>query len=109
MNRTNCFRTLTEAMESFRTRGYSCEFTAHEDGLRLVESGRIYQPEELTIVEHHRFEGESDPSDMAVIYAIESDDEMKGYYIDAFGAYSDPLAADLLKRIRVQEEHEQAD
>ena len=103
MNRMNCFRTLTEAMEDFRNRGYKIEFTADKDGLKLVESGKIYQPEEITIVEHHRFEGESDPSDMAVIYAMESDDGEKGYYIDAFGMYSDPLAADLLKRVKVHE------
>ncbi len=107
MNRINHFRTLTEAMESFRTRGYNSEYTAGEAGLILVESGVVYQPEELTIVEHHRFEGDSDPSDMAVIYAIESNDGLKGYYIDAFGAYSDPLSADLLKRVKIHEQTDQ--
>jgi len=104
MNKINCFRTLTEAMEDFRKRGYTDEFTADKAGLKLVESGKIFTPEELTIVEHHRFEGESDPSDMAVIYAMESDDGQKGFYIDAFGTYSDPLAGDLLKRVKVHEE-----
>lgn len=106
MSKNNCFRTLTEAIEDFRTRGYTCEFTAHENGLKLVESGQIYAPETLTIVEHHRFEGESDPSDMAVIYAMESEDGQKGYYIDAFGAYSDPLAAEVLKQVKVSDREE---
>ncbi len=104
MSKNNCFRTLTEAMEDFRTRGYVDEFAIDEKGLKLVGSDRVYEPETLTIVEHHRFEGESNPSDMAVIYAMESDDGQKGYYIDAFGAYSDPLSAEVLKQVKVNEE-----
>lgn len=104
MSKNNCFRTLTEAMEDFRNRGYDCEFTAAPDGLKLVETQQIYAPDKLTILEHHRFEGESNPSDMAVIYAMESDDGHKGYYIDAFGTYSDPLAAEVLKKVKVNEE-----
>jgi hypothetical protein len=104
MSKNNCFRTLTEAMEDFRGRGYNDEFTASKDGLKLEGVEQVYAPDTLTIVEHHRFEGESNPSDMAVIYAMESDDGHKGYYIDAFGAYSDPLAAEVLKHVKINEE-----
>jgi hypothetical protein len=38
-----------------------------------VNSGRTFRAEDLTIVDHFRFEGVSDPDDSSIVYAIESD------------------------------------
>ena len=50
------------------------------------------------IREFHRFEGISDPDDMAIVYAIESKSGVRGTFADAFGVYADPATAAVLRR-----------
>src|SRR3989454_1325822 len=38
------------------------------------DSGKTFAAQQLMIVEHHRFEGASDPDDMSVVYGIEATD-----------------------------------
>jgi hypothetical protein len=53
------------------------------------------------IREVHRFEGESDPDDMSVVYAIEGKDGTRGVIVDAFGIYADPHVGALLKQVPI--------
>lgn len=92
-----------DAIRDLRDRGYGANFEFRDHALHDVASGRRFQPEELRIVEHHRFEGASDPEDMAVVYAIESDDGVRGIVVDAFGAYADPRLAAFLEKVKMRE------
>ena len=47
-----------------------------------------------------RFEGISDPDDMAIVYAIEGD-HVRGTLTDAYGVYADPETGVVLARIRI--------
>jgi hypothetical protein len=49
---------------------YGKELNVQEEGARFDDLDQLYQPEQLKIVKTYRFEGESDPSDMAVIFLI---------------------------------------
>ena len=51
------------------------------------------------IREYHRFEGASDPDDMAILYAILSKCGLRGTLADAFGVYADPATAAVLDAI----------
>jgi hypothetical protein len=75
-----------DAIRDLCRRGYSADLEFRDDALHEIVSGRRFRPDELAIVEHHRFEGASDPEDMSVVYAIESDDGVHGIVMDAFGA-----------------------
>jgi hypothetical protein len=77
-----------------------------EKGLYDVFSRKYFKPEEVTIVEHHRFEGPSAPDDMAVIYAIETTSGDKGILIDAYGTYSSSLVGDFLKTVSIKQQGE---
>lgn len=92
-----------DAMRDLRRRGYSADLEFRDDALHEIVSGRRFRPDELAIVEHHRFEGASDPEDMSVVYAIESNDGVRGIVVDAFGAYADPNLAAFLEKIKVRE------
>src|SRR5207249_9152564 len=48
-----------------------------------------------------RFEGGSDPDDMAIIYALESASGLHGTLVDAFGVYSNPAISAYLGRVRL--------
>jgi len=92
-----------DAMLDLRRRGFTTDLEVRDGALRETATGRRFRPEELAIVEHHRFEGESDPEDMSVVYAIESDDGARGIVMDAFGAYADPKLAAFLEKVKIHE------
>lgn len=100
----NRYRTMTEAIADLRRRGYSGSFEPEDGRLRLVETGRAYAPDELTVREHHRFEGQTNPDDMSVVYALESGSGDRGIVIDAFGAYADPVIGEVLGRAERRED-----
>ena len=70
---------------------------------RDVETGKTFQPRDLTIVEHHRFEGVSDPDDLSIIYAIEANDGTRGALADGCGAYANPDLSVFLKKVAINE------
>ena len=60
----------------------------------------MFKSDELSIVEHHRFEGMSDPDDSSVVYALEAPNGLKGVLVDAYGAYSNWKTSALLKHTK---------
>lgn len=97
------YTTMTEAVRDLARRGFTANFELQGPLLRAMDSGRSYAPAELTIVEHHRFEGASDPDDMAIAYAIEATDGTRGVLVDAYGAYANPDVSAFLKDVRIRE------
>ncbi len=91
------YATMARAVESLRQRGFTADFTYHEATGRIMAAGRSYEGPDLTIVEHHRFEGASDPDDSSVLYGLQAADGTKGLLVDAYGAYADPRIAKILK------------
>lgn len=80
--------TLSQVMEKLRVKNIEVEYQWTKEGFTLG-NGRFYQPADLTIVKVFRFEGMTDPADMAVLYVIEAKDGAMGYSVDAYGVYSD--------------------
>ncbi|WP_134089582.1 hypothetical protein [Olivibacter sp. XZL3] len=81
---------LSVVMNKLAAKGYSEEITIKEEGAYLGnQDSPVYQAKDLTIVRNYRFEGESDPADMSVLYAIETNDGKKGFLLNAYGTYSD--------------------
>lgn len=93
------YKNLTEAVEKLKHRGFEGDFVLDRDKLRHTITNERFAPEELHIVEHHRFEGPSNPDDMAVLYLVESDSGIKGTIVDAFGTYSDRELGEILERM----------
>jgi hypothetical protein len=93
-------RTATEVMDMLRRRGFAADFSAHADGLRVSGSEQRLAPDDVVIREFHRFEGESDPDDMSILYAIEAGDGTRGVLMDAFGVYASPAVGAVLALVR---------
>lgn len=94
----NQYRTMSEAIDRLKARGFTASFEATNGSLRALENGRVFQPEDLQVVEHHRFEGETNPEDMSVVYAVESKEGMRGIIVDAYGTYANPALGNLVNR-----------
>lgn len=91
---------LTEKMAELEKKGYTTQFKFEGKSLKDRTSEKNYQPQELTITEEYRFEGESNPDDMSILYAIETRDGTKGMVVDAFGTYSDEDLGNFMKRVK---------
>jgi len=70
-----------------------------DQGLRAVGSGKTFLADGVMIAEYHRFEGVSDPDDLAILYAIETRSGLRGTLVDAFGVYADPLVSSFMKDV----------
>lgn len=92
-------KTLSEALESLVRRGFTEHFGVRGDHLRGFESGKTFSSNDITIREYDRFEGVSDPDDMAILYALESSSGILGTLVDAFGVYSNPAISAFLGRV----------
>jgi len=93
-------RTLAGAMQDLAARGYTEQFKAGPAGLFAVRTGQTFAPSEVTIREDYRFEGESDPDDMSIVYAIETRTGLRGTLTDAFGVYADPRVGAFVRTVR---------
>lgn len=100
---------LSVVLERLREKGYGQELIVGNEGAYFQGHPTVYQPSSLTIIKVYRFEGESDPADMAVIYAIRADDGRVGYLLNAYGTYSDqdnPFYEDFIRNVRMEEQAE---
>lgn len=96
------YDTVTEAVSGLRKRGYSIDFNKNYDTINCSKSGLSLKPDEFEIAEVHRFEGNSDPADEAVVYAIESKHGDKGILVDGFGPSSDAASEALVEKLAMR-------
>lgn len=87
MGNSNQMQTVSEVLDKLKDRKIDKEFTITSNGL-TIDNKRFYTPAELEIIKVFRFEGLSDPSDMSVIYVIQSKDGHMGYSLNAYGTYN---------------------
>jgi hypothetical protein len=91
---------MAEAVDDLRRRGFTIDFAADIESGQVTAGEQTFKSDELTIVEHHRFEGMSDPDDSSVVYALEAPNGLKGVLVDAYGAYANWTTGALLKHTK---------
>ena len=94
------FETVSETLQWLKQEGYSEDFNVKGDYIFSDKTKSTLSPEEFVIDETFRFEGESDPADEMIIYAISSKHGIKGTLVDAFGMNSDPGVARLVSKLK---------
>lgn len=91
---------MSGCMNRLQSDGYKVNFVATERGLEVPASDKFYIPSEVKIPNFYRFEGESDPGDNAVVYAIETNDGVRGMLVDSYGgAYENPLVSAFIREV----------
>lgn len=95
--------TLSETMNALKNKGYTTDFNLKNDHLicaKCNEEIKIH-PHEFEIVETFRFEGESNPDDSSILYAIKADKyNLKGVLVNAYGVYADDMVSEMAKKFR---------
>jgi hypothetical protein len=95
------YETVTQAVSELSKRGYTVNFNLSGSILSGPEHGINLNADEFNIDEVFRFEGDTDPGDEMVVYAISSQNNgIKGILVNAFGVYSDQISNDLMAKLK---------
>lgn len=98
MKLTN-FNSLSEAVDFLTQKGYAEDFKAEQNVIKALYSKKEYAPKELKIVDSFRFEGETNPEDETVLFALISKDNVKGTLVMSYSA-THSQNIDLIKQIK---------
>ena len=94
------YDTVSEALTGLKAQGYTLDFNVEFDKLQCASSSICLEPGDFEITTVYRFEGDSNPDDEDVVYAVESiDGKMKGTITSAFGLYADSISSEMIKKL----------
>ena len=95
--------TLSQTIDALRKEGYTEDFNLQQNCLECRNGQFKLFADEFAVDKYYRFEGESNPSDAAILYAISSDkNATKGLLVNGYGIYSDPVADELLEKLEIR-------
>lgn len=97
------YDTVSEAMNDLAKRGYTTDFEllAENECLMCMKTQTQLPPDEFEIHEIYRFEGDTDPGDEMILYAIGSTKhDVKGIVVNAYGMYSDASKTKIIARLK---------
>ena len=76
---------MVDSIIQLNKKGFVKEFSVNNQCELTYANGQFYKPSQVKIIEFFRFEGESDPGDESILYALETDDGMKGVLSHIYG------------------------
>lgn len=86
-------RSEIDYIKQYQQKGYTSDYQINNENLIDLETKNEYTPNDIFIVATHRFEGMSNPSDMSILYVIETNNASKGTVLVPYGsAKVTPLA-----------------
>jgi hypothetical protein len=89
-DKTTFMTDMQQCLKKLEEQGYTDQYRVENKVLQsLTDETKRYKAEDVQAVNFYRFEGDSDPDDMSILFAIETNDGRKGTLIDAYGNYSD--------------------
>ncbi len=94
--------TVAAALDDLSARGYTDSFEVADDRLIALGKRVAFAPREVVVREYYRFEGTSDPAEMAIVYAIEAPGGVRGTLVDAFGAYSSAKVSGVMNDVPIR-------
>lgn len=102
------YDTVTEAMADLKKMGYTIDFSilAEQECLVCHLTATTLSADDFEIDHFYRFEGDSDPGDEMIVYAISSkNDDVKGIVVNAFGLYAENATSAIVKKLNTHPKH----
>lgn len=95
--------TLSQTIAELKKEGYTEDLNLQKDCLECRTRGFKLFHDEFVIDKVFRFEGESDPSDEATLYAISSTKhDIKGVLVNGGGIYTDDITDEMLESLQMK-------
>ena len=93
------YDSIVDALDDLKKRGYDADFESHSNCLYCSDLDLRLNEEEFHIDEVYRFDGDPNPDNNAVIYALTSPTGVKGIIVDGSGT-SDNISFDMARKLR---------
>ncbi|TDQ18847.1 hypothetical protein DFQ04_0657 [Algoriphagus boseongensis] len=91
--------TLVATLEKLRKEGYTEDFNIRFDSLICKDVCLL--PSQFEVDQTFRFEGNTNPSDEAILFAISSiDGKIKGVLVNSYGTYADSMTEELINKLK---------
>ena len=95
------YDTLSQAIANLQNQGYTEDLNLKQNCLECRRLGYEMMASDFDVDKIFRFEGDSNPDDMSILYAISSEKyNLKGLLVDAYGTYADPLTTEMIEKLR---------
>ncbi len=95
------YGTLSETINGLKKEGYTIDFNINREFVVCNNPNMTLFPDEFEIDKVYRFEGESNPDDQAILYAISSPKfNVKGVLVNGYGISSDDVTNALIKKLK---------
>lgn len=91
------FDTITEALSWLTNMGFT-----HDFNIKNLDKPQPISATDFSITYVFRFEGDTDPGDANILYAIQSEKHsLKGVLLSAFGVYADSFSNEMIKKLTI--------
>ena len=90
---------LVTVLADVEKRGFKIQFKVREEKLISLKTKNSFFPNEVKIIHFYRFEGESNPDDSSILYAIQTNDGEKGTLVDGYAISADAATAAFVLKI----------
>lgn len=96
------YETVSQTVNGLAQAGYTHNFNLENDCVACAPEKIYLKASEFEIDEVHRFEGETDPADEAIVYAISAlNGGIKSVLVNAYGVYANSTSADLVAKLSI--------
>lgn len=99
------YSNLIEAIAGLKKQGYTEDFNLKKNA--IIPGSGTYEifHDEFVIDKYFRFEGDTDPGEQSIIYAIHSlKYNIKGILINAYGIYAESLSNEMIGKLHFNKE-----
>ncbi|WP_276166097.1 hypothetical protein [Zobellia alginiliquefaciens] len=72
-------------IKEYEKLGYTDSYRFVDGKLKSTKTDKSFEASDITIVKEHRYEGMSNPSDMSLLYVMETSDGSKGTLLAGYG------------------------
>lgn len=97
------YPSLSRAAAALTKRGFADHFKFEDRRLKHRESGRLYEPNEVAIVEYHRFTPKKpETGKTSIVFALETFDQIRGLLVASYQAYGKVHLLEFMDRVKIK-------
>ncbi|MEO6346680.1 MAG: cupin domain-containing protein [Aquaticitalea sp.] len=95
------YGTLSETINGLKKEGYTLDFNISQEFVVCDKSNETLSPDDFEIDKVYRFEGETNPDDQSILYAISSPKfNVKGVLVNGYGISSDEKTSAIISKLK---------
>ncbi|MBC6113108.1 cupin domain-containing protein [Pedobacter fastidiosus] len=96
------YGTLSETINGLKKDGYTLDFNINKECVICDRQNISLSPEDFEIDKVYRFEGDANPEDQSILYAISSPKfKVKGVLVNGYGISSDEKSNAVISKLRI--------